>query len=363
MTLPKRTRLVGVIAVASIVFAACGGGASSAPTLAPTPTTAPGDTPAPTDPPGTLPTPELTSVKIGLSVTETSQFASKAAEVLGIYAANGITAEVSVFEGDGKTSAALQAGQLDVAMVGVSSSISSQITDSPMVVLSVNAVLLTDDIVCQGAVKTADDIKGKRIAISTFGGTSNGAALLGIKALNLTTNDVVITQVGGQSARIAALVGGSIECAVVDSNKEAEMTAQGFSILVQLKKSGVEWGRSGMAVRKDWLAKNPNTALVLVASALAAQNMYWTDADKMAQAYADFTQISLEDAKKQVADFQEIGNRSMMWSDGAFDNPKEVLTSVNPGIADVPVADAYDRSFLQKLVDNGYYTKIGSPTP
>src|SRR3972149_663455 len=95
--------------------------------------------------------------------------------------------------GAGKPTAALQAGQLDVAMVGVSSAVSSQITDSPMVVLSVNAVLLTDNIVCQGDVKTADDIKGKRIALSTFGGTSNGAALLGIKALNLTTNDVVIT--------------------------------------------------------------------------------------------------------------------------------------------------------------------------
>lgn len=363
MNQPKLSRLVGLVAVASLAFAACSGGTTPAPTAAPTATPAPDVTAAPTDPPGTLPAPELTSVKIGLSVTETSQFATKAAEVLGILAGNGITAEVSVFEGDGKTTAALQAGQLDVAMVGVSSAISSQITDSQMVVLSVNAVLLTDNIVCQGDIKTADDIKGKRIAISTFGGTSNGAALLGIKALNLTTNDVVITQVGGQSARIAALQGGSIECAVVDSNLEADMIAQGFSILVQLKTAGVEWGRSGMAVRKDWLAKNPNTALVLVASALAAQNMYWTDPDKMAQIYADFNQIDLADAKKQVADFVEIGNRPMTWTDGAFENPKEVLSTVNPDISSVPVADAYDRSFLQKLVDIGYYEKIGSPAP
>ncbi|MEK6720488.1 MAG: ABC transporter substrate-binding protein [Chloroflexota bacterium] len=363
MTQPKRMRLLGLLAVASIAFAACTGGATPAPTPPPTPTPAPGDTPAPTDPPGTLPAPELTSVKIGLSVTETSQFASKAAEVLGIYAANGITAEVSVFEGDGKTTAALQAGQLDVAMVGVSSAVSSQITDSPMVVLSVNAVLLTDNIVCQGDVKTADDVKGKRIAISTFGGTSNGAALLGIKALNLTTNDVVITQVGGQSARIAALQGGSIECAVVDSNLEQEMIDQGFSILVHLKTAGVEWGRSGMAVRKDWLAKNPNTALVLVASALAAQNLYWTDPAAMAKAYADFNQLELADAEKQVADFVEIGNRSMTWADGAFENPKEVLATVNPDIIDVPVSSAYDRSLLQTLVDIGYYEKIGSPAP
>ena len=363
MTQPKRMRLLGLLAVASLAFAACTGGATPAPTPPPTPTPAPGDTPAPTDPPGTLPAPELTSVKIGLSVTETSQFASKAAEVLGIFAANGITAEVSVFEGDGKTTAALQAGQLDVAMVGVSSAVSSQITDSPMVVLSVNAVLLTDNIVCQGDVKTADDIKGKRIAISTFGGTSNGAALLGIKALNLTTNDVVITQVGGQSARIAALQGGSIECAVVDSNLEEEMIAQGFSILVHLKTAGVEWGRSGMAVRKDWLAQNPNTALVLVASALAAQNLYWTDPAAMAKAYADFNQLELADAEKQVADFVEIGNRSMTWADGAFENPKEVLATVNPDIIDVPVSSAYDRSLLQTLVDIGFYEKIGSPVP
>lgn len=359
----KSARLLTLIVAGGTLFAACSG-TSAAPSVAPSAAPSEAASAAPSVELGQLPVPEQTSVKIGLSVTEMSQFASKLAEVEGIYKKNGITnVEVSVFEGDGKTMQALQAGQLDVAMVGVSSSISSQVTDAPVVTLSVNAVILTDDIVSTKDIKTADDLKGKAVAISTFGGTSNGSALLGIKALGLTTSDVVITQVGKQDVRIAALQGGSVGAAVVDSNLEEDMKAQGFNILVQLKEAGLQWGRSGMAVRKDWYKANPNTALVLVASALEAQNMVWTNPDEVAAKFAEFNQIDIEKAKAQVADFQTIGNRSMTWKDDAFQNPKEVLATVNPDIANVPIADAYDRSILEKLKTIGFYEKIGSPAP
>ena len=64
-----------------------------------------------------------------------------------------------------------------------------------------------------------------------------------------------------------------------------------------------------------------------------------------------------------VSDFQSIGNRSMIWSDSAFEQPKAVLGTVNPDILNVPVADAYDRSVYQKLIDNGFYAALGIDVP
>lgn len=362
---PKSMWLVGLLAIASLVFSACTSQASPSPTDTDTDAVEPSDeaSAAPSEAAAGLPEPELDTITIGLNGSEASQFALAAADILGILEENGITAEVSVFEGDGQVAAALQSGQLDMVSIAVSVPISSQLTDLPMVTLAVPAQVLTDHIVCIEGIETPEDVVGKRIAISTFGGTSNGAALLGIRAMGLTTDDVTITQVGGQGDRIAALEGGSIECAVVDANLQADMEAQGFNVVADLKEEGVEWGRSGLATSKEWLAENPNTALVVVASALAAQNMYWTDPDAMAEAFAEFNQIELADAEVQVADFQEIGNQSMMWTEGAFENPKEVIASVSPEVADVDVADAYDRSVLQQLVDMGYYEELGIPLP
>lgn len=353
----RKLALLGAVA---LLAAACsGGGASSAPE-----SEAPGGSAAPSEAaaPGSLPTPEKTDIRIGLSVTETSQFAAQLAKMAGIYEKNGLNAEVTVFEGDGKVMQALQAGQLDVGFGGVSAYVTSQTTDVPVVALAVNAVILTDELVSTADVASAEDLRGKCVAVSTYGGTSHGAVILSLQELGLTPEDVVITEVGGQSARIAALQGGACAAAPVDAARHAEMQELGFNFLVNLKEAGLPWGRSGMGVTEEWLAENPNTATVVAASVLEAQNMIWTDAETASQHYAEFTQSAPEDAAALIAEFQEIGNRPMTWTDEAFENPKAVLATVNPAMSDVPVTDAFDRTVLQGLIDSGFYEANGIPT-
>jgi NitT/TauT family transport system substrate-binding protein len=356
-------RILALVATAAIAVG-CSGTPAASPSAAATAPTGGSAQPSggPSADPGALPEPEKTAVRIGLSVTETSQFAARLAEDLGIYEKNGIPdVEITVFEGDGKVMQALQAGQLDVGFGGVSAYITSQGTDVPVVALAVNATILSDLLVTTADVKTAEDLRGKCVAVSTYGGTSHGAVLLSLKALGLTPEDVVITEVGGQSARIAALQGGSCAAAPVDAAQQAEMEELGFNFLVNLKEEALPWGRSGMGVTEEWLAENPNTATVVAASVLEAQNSIWEDPDQAAEAYAAFTQSDLELAKSLIADFQEIGNRGMMWEDDAFQNTKDVLVTVNPDIEDIPVTDAFDRSVLDGLKASGYYDFLGIP--
>ena len=355
-------RKLALLGAAALLAAACGGntGATTAPESAGSggESAAPGGSAAA----GALPTPEKSDIRIGLSVTETSQFAAKLAELAGIYEKNGLNAEVTVFEGDGKVMQALQAGQLDVGFGGVSAYVTSQTTDVPVVALAVNAVILTDELVSTADVASADDLRGKCVAVSTYGGTSHGAVILSLEELGLTPEDVVITEVGGQSARIAALQGGACAAAPVDAARHAEMEELGFNFLVNLKEAQLPWGRSGMGVTEEWLAENPNTATVVAASVLEAQNMIWTDAETATQHYAEFTQSSPEDAAALITEFQEIGNRPMTWTDEAFENPKKVLATVNPAMNDVPVTEAFDRTVLEGLQASGFYEAQGIPT-
>ncbi len=297
----KRTRILAMLASAAVLAAACGG---SGATTAPEPSGG-ASAPAESVAPGALPTPEKTDIRIGMSVTETSQFAAKLAEMAGIYEKNGLNVQTTVFEGDGKVMQALQAGQLDVGFGGTSSFITSQTTDVPVVGLAVNAIILTDELVSTADITDAEGLRGKCVAVSTYGGTSHGAVILSLKALDLTPEDVVITEVGGQSARIAALQGGACAAAPVDAARHDEMAGLGFNFLVNLKEAKLPWGRSGMGVTEEWLAANPNTATVIAASVLEAQNMMWTDADKAAEYYAEFTQSDLADAKALILEFQD----------------------------------------------------------
>jgi ABC-type nitrate/sulfonate/bicarbonate transport system substrate-binding protein len=371
MIQPKRARLLTTVMAAGIFVAACSsGGASPAPT---TGTSAAPASSAPAASTGasapassgavTIPTPEKKSIKIGLSTSgETSQFAEKLADQLGKYKKYGFdSVEVSGFQGDGKVVQALVAGALDVGVIGVSSAISSVPTDTPLKVVALNGVTLTDGLYCASKYKTAADIKGQQVAVSTFGGTSHGSVLIMLAQLGLTDKDVTITQVGAQDARIAAVKAGSVACAPIDLSQDAAMTAAGLNKLTDNKSSGKQWGRSGMGVTADFAKNNPNTVLAVVAAVLDAQNSIWVDPATAATNFADYAQQKPADATKLIASFTEIGDRSMGWSDDAFNFPKQTLATTNPAMANVNVADAYDKSFLQKLFDMGFYTQINNP--
>jgi ABC-type nitrate/sulfonate/bicarbonate transport system substrate-binding protein len=354
----RRGRLLTLVVAAGIAVTACSGTTTS-------PAASAGGSAAAGGSGGTvtLPAPEKKTLKIGLSTGgEASQYAEFLASQLDYYKKYGFdNVEVSGLQGDGKVVQALVAGGIDFGVLGVSSAISSQTTDTPLKVVSMNGVTLTDMLVCQPSIKAAADVKGKQIAVSTFGGTSHGSVLILLSQLGLTDKDVTITQVGNQDARLAAVKAGSIGCAPIDLAQKDAVTAAGLSIITDNKSSGKQWGRSGLAATADFISKNPNTVLDVVASVLAAQNYAFTNNADAAAKFAEYSQQSPEDAKKVMADFITWGDRSMSWTDDAFNFPKQTLAAVNPAMANVDVTKAYDKSFLQKLAQMGFYQQIGNP--
>jgi ABC-type nitrate/sulfonate/bicarbonate transport system substrate-binding protein len=351
-------KTLAVVMATGLAVAACGGAAT--PSAAPTTQAA---SAAPTQA-GQLPKPELTTLRVGISTpNEPVQFAEKLADSLGIYQKYGFTSVTVIgFEGDGKALQALIAGQLDMFVGGASTTISSVVSDTPLKVVAMNSVTLTDGLWCTSAIKQPADVKGKAVAISTFGGTSHGSALLMLKGIGLTDKDAQITQVGNQGTRIAALKGGSVGCAVVDMSQEKAMREANMNLLLDLSKSKLQWGRSGLQAKVDFIQKNPNTVLVAVAATLEAQQKMFTDVDTASAKFAEFAQIKPDQAKDLVKDFASYGSRSMQFTADAFIAPRDVLAAVNPAVKDVDVSKAFDLSFLKKLVDIGFNAKIGAPT-
>jgi NitT/TauT family transport system substrate-binding protein len=347
-----------VLAAISGLVVACTGAATPAPTAAPT--AAPSASAAAK---GELPKPELATVRFGTSAGgEISQFAIPQAAALKIFDKYGITAVVSAFEGEAKAVGALQSGQIDIVAGGTAGSLLSQMTDVPFVTIGVTATILTDDLVCTSGIKTAADAKGKKVAISAFGSVSHGSALLLLKSVNMSAPDVLFTVVGGQAARIAAIKGGSVDCAVVDKIQAPDMTASGLNIVASVWKPPVQpYVRAGIATTRAFLQKNPNTVLVALAAILESQNMIWTDTSGTVTRFATQIQTDAAKARPAVEDFLNVGNRSLMWKDDAFKNVQKVIALANPDIIDVDIAKGVDRSFIQKLLDTGFYDKINNP--
>ncbi len=354
----SRFRLLPALVAAGMVFAACSSAATPVPTVAPSATAAATKI---TD--GTLPKPELAALKLGASIQEPSQFAPKLAEMAGIYEKYGLKVTVTTFNADGDALQAMLSGQTDVGDVSASGLINSQLTDSPATQLTVQKVKVIDGMFCSKDIKTAADMKGKSVAVSTLGGTAHASVLLALDGLKLTEKDVLVTAVGGQAVRVAALKGGSIACAPVGMDLAKDLTGLGFNLLIDLSKSDLPYPSTGLAALNTWLKKNPNTALVVTAANLEAQNMIWTDPQKAAGYWATYAQIDQAKALTLITGAQDQLQRSLRWTLNSFQFTQKVMAIVTPGIMTVDPTKAMDLSYLQKLEDIGFYKKINNPLP
>jgi NitT/TauT family transport system substrate-binding protein len=343
---------------ASFLLAACGASATPVPTAAPTATPASGATPT-TD--GTLPKPELTKIKLGTPIGEPSQFGGVLADMLGIYDKYGIDVEIIKFNSGGDAVAAMLSGATDLGNnVGSDFALASQLTDTPAYAITVYKNRVYDGLFCQTAVKTAADLKGKTVAVSSLGATAHASGLLAVKGLKMSDKDVTFVPVGNNAARIAAMKAGSVACAPVSMDQRKAMDDLGLNLLIDLSQDeSLAYPAVGIGSRADFHKQNPNTVLVMAAASIEGQHILRTDLERTAAEWAKFAQVDLERARTDVKAVQEQVSPSQRWKDEWFAFTQSVFSIVSPSIMIADPKKAGDHSVTQKLIDIGFYKKLG----
>ncbi len=365
----RRRILGGTLSL--VLMAGCGTGSvpTASPSSAPPPTpSATADASAAPSPSGpiVLPAPEKTALKWGQSGTITSG-ALPLAVALGMDLPEkyGLDIEFFEFSGGSQAAQAMLAGQVDVSDNSGGPIVASLTTDTPLITLYVTRHNLTDNMYAQAAVKTADDLRGKAVAISSFGSQSHAGALLAIKSLGLTETDVTITQVGNDAARLAALQGGSVAASMNDATRELELAGLGFTIMVRLAEvegiGGVPL--STFSTTRAFADANPNTVMTIVAMLLEASVEMRKDHAKTAEYLAEAAQIPLDEA---VGEVDVVLNGPFEPIDGRCDPEvmaftQQVLVATNPDIADVDPNQACSNEVLDKLAEMGFQKQIGVP--
>lgn len=342
---------------------------STQPTVAPTATAtaAPTATPTPSGPVVagiTFPQPEQTDVSICESAISTGSMPIYYIQEHHLDQQFGMNVTYQEFEGNGPCAQALAAGQVDVGDLS-GNSLAFQLTDTPTTDTYVIQDKANYILVCQASITDAASLKGQSVAVSSFGSYSYAMALLSLQSLGLTADDVVITAVGGHSARLAALAGGSVGCDSEDHNQAAPLSAQGFNVLVQLSQVPNP-GYVGLALEEPnaYIAANPNTSLALVAMyAQGAAQFLNDDPANAAAIWAKYSTRSISDATHDINDLLALG-----W--GAGDgkcNPdtyafmKQVMTAADPRIANTDSTKACTNQFTDQLIQMGFYSAINLP--
>jgi NitT/TauT family transport system substrate-binding protein len=308
----------------------------------------------------TLPAPEVTSLTIVTSVPEAATIMIKLADDLGLYQKYGIE-NVEILVLDSGTLLPLVSNQAQAALSSPNSTLLTVNTESPLVDVAVTNNRFLDVLLAGKEIRSADDLRGKNIAISAIGGQAHAEVLIALEGLGLTADDVNIIQVGGQSDRVAALISGAIDAIPVEGAVAEELAAEGYNVLIDLTESDVPFAVGSLEFTKSFVEQNPNTVLALLAANLEAMQIIAEDTETSARSLAEWAQIEHADAVAAIEGFQRVMQRDMRWTQEGYENALEIVVAQDPNLAGIDVTQAYTTEFLDRLKEMGFNDAIGVP--
>jgi ABC-type nitrate/sulfonate/bicarbonate transport system substrate-binding protein len=311
-----------------------------------------------------FPAPELTTVKIGVTGSDVGLLPLYMIENQKLAEQFGIDLQVNTFSGTAQATQALLAGQVDVLDASGGVAMSTQPTERPARIAFINSDRLDDLLISTPNVTSADQLRGKAVAISSFGSQSNAGALVSLKSMGLSGSDVTLTPVGNDAARLAALRAGSVDAAVLSVAVQQALTDAGFHVLknmVDITDAG--YITTSLTMPEAFTKKNPNTALALTAIYQMGKLDSINKPEQAAEYWAKIAEIPADRAKIEVDAFEATDQHPV---DGKCDPAvmaliKDVSVAANPKLESVDPAAACTNEYIDKLGQMGFQAALGVP--
>jgi ABC-type nitrate/sulfonate/bicarbonate transport system substrate-binding protein len=178
-----------------------------------------------------------TIVRVGQPQAGTFQFVPLQVGIeAGIFERHGITVQVSDFGGGPRVQQALTAGSIDIA-IGSGPELALEVKGAPEIAVAAMAdapysVLLA--VLKDSPIKTAEDLKGKTVSVSSKGSLTYWLAQELSRQLGWGSNGFTIAPLGTTASQTAALKTHQIDGMIVEANAGYRMEEDGSGrVLVQ----------------------------------------------------------------------------------------------------------------------------------
>lgn len=174
-------------------------------------------------------------------------------EHAGIFTKNKITVDLRSIPSTTALSATLS-GDTDIAAVGGSEMLSAAASGADVVALANLAPVYTYQLYVSKNTTTASQLKGKRIGVSSLGGSSAVGTKIALSKLGLDSQkDVSLIAMGSHPARTAALISGSIAAEPDEPPSTSKLDKLGFHPLISLPDYKIPNANTVLVAKRSWV--------------------------------------------------------------------------------------------------------------
>jgi NitT/TauT family transport system substrate-binding protein len=307
---------------------------------------------------------ELTPFKFGVSAPVVSIFPTWMAEAGGFYEKEGLKTEIINMEGGTRGVQVLLSGEIQAMHVGLAVVVQAnqQGADLRAITSSANTIPIT--IFTKSGIKSAAELKGATVGISTFGSETDIALSMALKKLGLTRQDVTISQIGGSSQRFAALSAGRIDAAPLLEPAISLAKEKGFNPLLDLAAEKTPWVFDCVVVTKSYLQQHGDIVARFVRAYIAGARLALADPAKGKEVIGKT--FKTQDPKVIDATYNDLKRLMPLDAAPTTEGAESVmaqLQAIGISVGSKNVADYVDDSVFRKLKQDGYIAQMDKEYP
>jgi NitT/TauT family transport system substrate-binding protein len=284
----------------------------------------------------------------------------------GFFRKHGVDAQLVFIESGTTTVQSLISKEVAFAQMAGAGVLQSRLRGSDVVMIGGVINTLTFKFYVDKSIKRPDELKGKIVAVTRFGSSTDFALRYALERYGLAPEkDVTILQAGNMPTIIGSLEAGKIQGAMLSAPFTLRAKNMGFPMMADLQMLGLEYQHTGLATTQALIKSRPDLVRSVMKAyvegihyykthraeslAVLAKYLKTSDADVLTEVYED---VGLKlTAEKPYPTLRGIG---VMLREFAATNPK--ITAARP-------EEFVDLTFIKELDSSGFIDRLYKATP
>jgi NitT/TauT family transport system substrate-binding protein len=278
----------------------------------------------------------------------------------GLYRQYGVDADVVFFRGSTIAINALATKDAQFAGLGASSSVLAKFGGMDTVLIATATPGLLFYLVTKKEIKNANDLKGKKIAVSRPGTDSDLAARVAIQRLGLSEKDVGFVSLGGDTERVMAMSQGVVDATVVTIAGYVAAQKLGFNSLVDLSQANIPYEAASLITTQTLIRENPDMVRRFTKGFVAAIRYAQTHRDFTLKVLSKYMRTDDKDVLSASYDYfvGRVIPRIPYVSERGLQAVLDITRSRNPQSPNVKVQEFMDNRFIKELEDSGFIKSL-----
>lgn len=306
----------------------------------------------------------LTDLKVGISALVAPTLPVFMVGAGGLDRKHGLNVQVLNMNGGGRGVQVLMSGNIQAMDVGLGPVVQSNAQGAGLRMIA-SAVNVNPVVVFSSPkIKTAAQLKGGTIGISSFGSETEIAANLALLKLGLNQKDVQLIQLGGDAQRLAALMAGQVQAIPLQEPTSTKAREAGFNTLVDLPATGMPYSFDGLVTTADYI-KDHREVLVRFLQAYV-EGAYLALFNKKLAEQVIRTEYKMDDPnaiEATYAAFSRFMPRDAAPTQAAAQNVIQQVQKTGGAVSSTNPADYLDLSLLGDLQKSGVFDALKKAYP